>query len=179
LVHRLPFRRLEHRLATDVRAVPAQPADVEDPPGHDQVDRQARQQSIDGLKSPVLDTAPRLERPKKDLNLLSNLVNFDPILNVQGLVVGHQDLLHVNCLARCRWLGCRKDELDLSYGKLARGVSIRSRAQGRVQVSTRAPKIWDDAHSCDLTAWVMRGRIVVLACLDNLIEEAAGVAVQK
>jgi N-acetyl-gamma-glutamyl-phosphate reductase len=32
---------------------------------------------------------------------------------------------------------------------------------------------------CDITVRVVRGRIVVLACLDNLIKGAAGVAVQN
>ena len=45
-VHRLPLRRLEYRLTTDLRATPSQPADVQDPPGHDQVYRQARQQAV-------------------------------------------------------------------------------------------------------------------------------------
>ena len=37
LVHRLPFPRLEHRLATDLRAAPAQPTDGPRPPRHDPV----------------------------------------------------------------------------------------------------------------------------------------------
>ena len=32
---------------------------------------------------------------------------------------------------------------------------------------------------CDITLRVVRGRILVLACLDNLIKGAAGVAVQN
>ncbi len=32
---------------------------------------------------------------------------------------------------------------------------------------------------CDITARVVRGRILVLACLDNLIKGASGVAVQN
>jgi N-acetyl-gamma-glutamyl-phosphate reductase len=34
-------------------------------------------------------------------------------------------------------------------------------------------------NDCDITVRVVRGRIVILACLDNLIEGAAGVAVQN
>ena len=32
---------------------------------------------------------------------------------------------------------------------------------------------------CDITLRVLRGQIVILACLDNLIKGAAGVAVQN
>ena len=50
-----------------------------------------------------------------------------------------------------------------------------------VRVVDRLPATKDSAHSnfCDLTVRVVRGRIVVLSCLDNLIKGASGVAVQN
>ena len=43
------------------------------------------------------------------------------------------------------------------------------------------PATKDSAYTnyCDLTVRVVRGRILVLACLDNLIKGASGVAVQN
>ena len=45
----------------------------------------------------------------------------------------------------------------------------------------RLPSTKDSAYGnfCDITVRVVRGKIVVLACLDNLIKGAAGVAVQN
>jgi N-acetyl-gamma-glutamyl-phosphate reductase len=50
-----------------------------------------------------------------------------------------------------------------------------------VRVVSHLPTTKDSAFSnfCDITVRVVRGRIVVLACLDNLIKGAAGVAVQN
>jgi N-acetyl-gamma-glutamyl-phosphate reductase len=50
-----------------------------------------------------------------------------------------------------------------------------------VRVVDHLPATKDSAHTnfCDITLRVVRGRIVVLACLDNLIKGAAGVAVQN
>jgi N-acetyl-gamma-glutamyl-phosphate reductase len=50
-----------------------------------------------------------------------------------------------------------------------------------VRVVTHLPATKDSAHTnyCDLTVRVVRGRILVIACLDNLIKGAAGVAVQN
>jgi N-acetyl-gamma-glutamyl-phosphate reductase len=50
-----------------------------------------------------------------------------------------------------------------------------------VRVVGHLPATKDSAHSnyCDITVRVVRGRIVILACLDNLIKGAAGVAVQN
>lgn len=50
-----------------------------------------------------------------------------------------------------------------------------------VRVVGHLPATKDSAHTnfCDITVRVVRGRIVVLACLDNLIKGAAGVAVQN
>ena len=50
-----------------------------------------------------------------------------------------------------------------------------------VRVAGRLPGTKDSAHSnfCDLTVRVVRGQIVVISCLDNLIKGAAGVAVQN
>ncbi|RUL88101.1 N-acetyl-gamma-glutamyl-phosphate reductase [Tautonia sociabilis] len=50
-----------------------------------------------------------------------------------------------------------------------------------VRVVGRLPATKDSAFSnfCDLTVRVVRGRILVIACLDNLIKGAAGVAVQN
>jgi N-acetyl-gamma-glutamyl-phosphate reductase len=50
-----------------------------------------------------------------------------------------------------------------------------------IRVMDHLPSTKDSAHTnfCDITLRVVRGRIVVLACLDNLIKGAAGVAVQN
>jgi N-acetyl-gamma-glutamyl-phosphate reductase len=50
-----------------------------------------------------------------------------------------------------------------------------------VRVVNHLPATKDSAHTnfCDLAVRVVRGRIVVLACLDNLIKGASGVAVQN
>lgn len=50
-----------------------------------------------------------------------------------------------------------------------------------VRVVDHLPATKDSAHTnfCDITVRVVRGRILVLACLDNLIKGAAGVAVQN
>lgn len=50
-----------------------------------------------------------------------------------------------------------------------------------VRVVTHLPATKDSAHTnfCDITVRIVRGRVVVLACLDNLIKGAAGVAVQN
>jgi N-acetyl-gamma-glutamyl-phosphate reductase len=50
-----------------------------------------------------------------------------------------------------------------------------------VRVVNHLPATKDSAYTnyCDLTVRVVRGRIVVLACLDNLIKGASGVAVQN
>ncbi len=50
-----------------------------------------------------------------------------------------------------------------------------------VRVVSHLPATKDSAYTnyCDITLRVVRGQIVVLACLDNLIKGAAGVAVQN
>jgi N-acetyl-gamma-glutamyl-phosphate reductase len=50
-----------------------------------------------------------------------------------------------------------------------------------VRVIEHLPATKDSAFTnyCDITVRIVRGRIVVLACLDNLIKGAAGVAVQN
>lgn len=50
-----------------------------------------------------------------------------------------------------------------------------------IRVLDHLPATKDSAYTnfCDLTVRVVRGRILVLACLDNLIKGAAGVAVQN
>jgi N-acetyl-gamma-glutamyl-phosphate reductase len=50
-----------------------------------------------------------------------------------------------------------------------------------VRVVSHLPATKDSAYTnyCDLTVRVVRGRILVLACLDNLIKGASGVAVQN
>jgi len=50
-----------------------------------------------------------------------------------------------------------------------------------VRVADHLPATKDTAHTnfCDIALRVVRGRILVLACLDNLIKGAAGVAVQN
>ena len=50
-----------------------------------------------------------------------------------------------------------------------------------VRVVTHLPATKDVAFTnyCDLTARVVRGQVIILACLDNLIKGASGVAVQN
>ncbi len=50
-----------------------------------------------------------------------------------------------------------------------------------VRVVGHVPATKDSAHSnfCDITIRVVKGRILIIACLDNLIKGAAGVAVQN
>lgn len=50
-----------------------------------------------------------------------------------------------------------------------------------VRVVNRLPATKDSAFSnfCDLTVRVVRGKVLVIACLDNLIKGASGVAVQN
>jgi N-acetyl-gamma-glutamyl-phosphate reductase len=50
-----------------------------------------------------------------------------------------------------------------------------------VRVVSHLPATKDSAYTnfCDIAVRVVRGRIVILACLDNLIKGAAGVAVQN
>lgn len=50
-----------------------------------------------------------------------------------------------------------------------------------VRVVGHLPSTKDSAHSnsCDITVRVVRGRILVISCLDNLIKGASGVAVQN
>lgn len=50
-----------------------------------------------------------------------------------------------------------------------------------VRVSSRLPATKDTAHTnyCDLTARVVKGQIVLVSCLDNLIKGASGAAVQN
>jgi N-acetyl-gamma-glutamyl-phosphate reductase len=50
-----------------------------------------------------------------------------------------------------------------------------------VRVVNRLPSTKDSAFSnfCDITVRVVRGRILIIACLDNLLKGASGVAVQN
>lgn len=50
-----------------------------------------------------------------------------------------------------------------------------------VRIVEHLPATKDTAHTnfCDITVRLSRGRLIVLACLDNLIKGAAGVAVQN
>ena len=50
-----------------------------------------------------------------------------------------------------------------------------------VRVVSHLPATKDSAFTnfCDITVRVVRGRIIVLACLDNLIKGASGVAIQN
>jgi N-acetyl-gamma-glutamyl-phosphate reductase len=65
------------------------------------------------------------------------------------------------------------DLIDLYRGFYARSPFIR--------VVGQLPATKDSAYTnfCDITLRVVRGRILILACLDNLIKGAAGVAVQN
>jgi N-acetyl-gamma-glutamyl-phosphate reductase len=50
-----------------------------------------------------------------------------------------------------------------------------------VRVVSQLPATKDSAYTnfCDITVRVVRGKVLILACLDNLIKGAAGVAVQN
>ena len=50
-----------------------------------------------------------------------------------------------------------------------------------IRVVKHLPATKDSAFTnfCDISVRVVRGRIVILACLDNLIKGASGVAVQN
>jgi N-acetyl-gamma-glutamyl-phosphate reductase len=50
-----------------------------------------------------------------------------------------------------------------------------------IRVVSHLPTTKDSAYTnfCDITVRVVRGRILILACLDNLIKGAAGVAIQN
>ena len=65
------------------------------------------------------------------------------------------------------------DLFDLYRAYYARAPFIR--------IVGHLPATKDSAFTnyCDITLRVVRGRIVILACLDNLIKGAAGVAVQN
>jgi N-acetyl-gamma-glutamyl-phosphate reductase len=65
------------------------------------------------------------------------------------------------------------DLLELYRGYYARCPFVR--------VVAHLPATKDSAHTnfCDITLRIVRGKILVLACLDNLIKGAAGVAVQN
>src|ERR1700730_331017 len=65
LPSRFPFGRFEYRFATHLGATPSQATDIQCPPGHDQVYRQASQQTIKLLKPSLLHAAPRLEHTEE------------------------------------------------------------------------------------------------------------------
>ena len=50
-----------------------------------------------------------------------------------------------------------------------------------VRVVDHLPATKDVAHTnfCDITARVVRGRVIVISCIDNLIKGASGAAVQN
>jgi N-acetyl-gamma-glutamyl-phosphate reductase len=50
-----------------------------------------------------------------------------------------------------------------------------------IRIVNHPPSTKDSAYTnfCDITVRVVRGKIVVLSCLDNLIKGASGVAVQN
>jgi N-acetyl-gamma-glutamyl-phosphate reductase len=57
----------------------------------------------------------------------------------------------------------------------------RAAASPFVRVMGHLPATKDLVHThyCDITVRVVRGRVVVIACLDNLIKGASRVAVQN
>jgi N-acetyl-gamma-glutamyl-phosphate reductase len=75
--------------------------------------------------------------------------------------------------ARPRHRAVEHDLLELYRSFYARSPFVR--------VVGHLPATKDSASTnfCDITLRVVRGRIVILACLDNLIKGAAGVAVQN
>jgi N-acetyl-gamma-glutamyl-phosphate reductase len=75
--------------------------------------------------------------------------------------------------ARPRHRAVEHDLLELYRSFYARSPFVR--------VVGHLPATKDSAYTnyCDITLRVVRGRIVILACLDNLIKGAAGVAVQN
>ncbi len=50
-----------------------------------------------------------------------------------------------------------------------------------MRIVKNLPGTKDSSHTnfCDITVRVVRGKVLVIACLDNLIKGAAGVAVQN
>jgi N-acetyl-gamma-glutamyl-phosphate reductase len=75
--------------------------------------------------------------------------------------------------ARPKHAAVEHDLLELYRSFYARSPFIR--------IVDHLPATKDSAFTnfCDITVRVVRGRIVILACLDNLIKGAAGVAVQN
>jgi len=75
--------------------------------------------------------------------------------------------------ARPKQAAVEHDLLELYRSFYARSPFIR--------IVSHLPATKDSASTnfCDITLRVVRGRIVILACLDNLIKGAAGVAVQN
>ena len=75
--------------------------------------------------------------------------------------------------ARPKQAAVEHDLLELYRSFYARSPFIR--------IVSHLPATKDSAltNYCDITLRVVRGQIVILACLDNLIKGAAGVAVQN
>jgi N-acetyl-gamma-glutamyl-phosphate reductase len=50
-----------------------------------------------------------------------------------------------------------------------------------IRVVSGLPSTKDSAYTnfCDITVRVVRGRVLIISCLDNLLKGAAGVAVQN
>ena len=66
----------EDRLAIRVRTLSAHAAHEQRPPGHDQVQRQARQHPINVLETPPLDATARLQRAEQQLDAPAYTVGF-------------------------------------------------------------------------------------------------------
>ena len=64
-------------------------------------------------------------------------------------------------------------------GAVSRLLRARPRSCACVESICRRPRTRADTNFIDMTVRVVRGRIVVLACEDNLIRGASGVAVQN
>jgi N-acetyl-gamma-glutamyl-phosphate reductase len=75
--------------------------------------------------------------------------------------------------ARPKGKAAERDLLELYRSFYAQSPFIR--------IVTHLPATKDSAYTnyCDITLRVVRGQVVILACLDNLIKGAAGVAVQN
>lgn len=70
---------------------------------------------------------------------------------------------------------------ETSEGELMEVLREHYRHEPFVRVVEQLPATKDSAHSnyCDITARLVRGRVLTISCLDNLIKGASGAAVQN
>ncbi|MCA9210985.1 MAG: N-acetyl-gamma-glutamyl-phosphate reductase, partial [Planctomycetales bacterium] len=70
---------------------------------------------------------------------------------------------------------------DVSEDQLFDALQAAYRGKPFVRVVQHLPATKDVAYSnfCDITVRLVRGRVILVSCLDNLIKGAAGAAVQN